>query len=110
MTVPRGVQAATRRVSDMVRDILPFMRNRLSADEQRLGVHLRGNTAMYEALTGIIQSRVTGRAKLPEPSDPLMCKSMLARDRELQWLLSRLEQVYHSPASQPGDTEGEPPA
>ena len=110
MTVPRFAQAATQRVSDMVRDLVPFMRNRLSADERRLGVHLRGNTDLFESISGIIQSRMGGRAKLPEPSDPLMCKSMLARDRELQWLLMRLEQVYRSPATQPGDAEGEPPA
>lgn len=105
MTVPRGVQSAARRVSDMVRDMVPHFRQRLTRDEQRLGIYLRGNMELFEALTGLVQSRIEGRGKLPVPSNPILCKAMMERDRELQWLLSRLEFVYRSPAPQLAEEE-----
>ena len=107
--MPRGVRAATQKITDVLGDFLPKFRDRLTPDEQDLGIYLRGNKELYEALTKVIQFRIEGRAKVPEPSDPLMCKSMLARDRELQTLLSRLEYVYRSPVLQPAD-DGEQPA
>lgn len=110
MTIPRGIHTATRKVSDMVRAMVPHMRQVLSKDEHQLAVYLRGNEVMFDALTGMIRTRIAGRASLPEPSDPLVCKSMLARDRELQWLLSRLEFVYKSPVSQTAEEDGEQPA
>lgn len=110
MTVPRGIAAMTRRVSDMVREMIPRLRHPpMKVDEQQLGVYLRGNAPLYGALVGIINSRIAGRANVPEPSDPLICKSMMARDRELQWLLGRLEYVYQSPVQQAHE-DSEPPA
>jgi hypothetical protein len=95
----------------MVMDMLPRMRGgSLTREEQSVGIHLRGNAALYEGLTDLIRSRIQGRASVPEPTDPVMCKSMVARDRELQWLLVRLEAIYHSPVVQPGHSEGEQPA
>jgi hypothetical protein len=39
------------------------------------------------------------------------CKSIIARDRELQWLLSRLEHIYSSPLSEAAiDDDSELPA
>ena len=93
----------------MVRELIPHLRNRLSSEEMDLAAHLRGNEKLYDALTGIIRSRIAGRAAVQEPTDPLVCKSMLSRDRELQWFLSRLELCYRAPVSQPGQ-DGEPPA
>lgn len=111
MTVPRGNGKDRRRVTDIVRDLIPRFRYRLSHDEQQLGIYLRGNKDLFESLTGLIQSRIGGRASLPVPSDPIVCKAMLERDRELQWLLSRLEFVYKSPVSEPAEAEqGEQPA
>ena len=106
MTVPR--------LADFVRKMIPKWRGgALTHDEQELGVHLRGNAPLHEALIGIITSRIRGRANVPVPSDPLMCKSMLERDNELRWLLSRLDFVYRSPVSQdipPEQEDGEQPA
>jgi hypothetical protein len=108
MTIPRGIHESVRKVSDLVREMFPSKRNPLSADEQNLAIYLRGNESMYAALSNIVTSRIRGRATVPEPTDPVMCKSMIARDRELQWLLSRLDTVYRSPAA--GADDGEQPA
>lgn len=98
------------RVSDMVRDLFATRhRFAMTPDEMDLAVSLRGNIPLYEALTNIVQSRITGRASLPVPSDPTDCKAILDRDHELRWLLSRLEFVYRSPVNQ-ADAAGEPPA
>lgn len=101
--------SAPRRVSDYVRGRIAAWRNPLSPLEMELAPHLRGNELLYSALTQLIESRIRGRAKLPVPSDPLICKSMLERDNELRWLLSRLEASYHAPVSHPAD-EGEQPS
>ena len=101
MTVPRGIKEATQRVSDFVRDLIPQWRKHLSKEDARLAVYLRGNTDLWEALQALIHTRISGRASVPVPSDPIVCKAMLERDRELQWLLSRLEFVYRSAVSQP---------
>jgi hypothetical protein len=99
-----------RRVSDIVRDMVPFMRNRMSGAEHDLAVHLRGNEALFNALSTVLRERLEGRARLSEPSDPVACKSMVARDRELQWLLGRLDYLYRSPVATPTDDGGEQPA
>lgn len=99
VTVPKGLGEAAGTVRDMVLGMTTKMRQSLTADEQRLAAHLRGNEDLFEGLKSIIQSRIEGRARLKEPSDPLICKSMLARDRELRSLLNRLEFVYRSPVS-----------
>ena len=99
-----------RRVSEMVREMVPFMRNRLTADEHTLAVHLRNNHGFYEALTRVVGERIEGRAKRPVPSDPVACLASMACDRELRWLLSRLELVYRSPVIDPVEARGEQPA
>lgn len=103
MSVPKTFA----RVADMVRDMIPRLRVSLSPEEGALGPHLRGNDPLMSALRNLITSRIDGRATVPEPTDPLVCKSMVARDRELQWLLSRLEYVHRSPIQAQGN--GEPP-
>jgi hypothetical protein len=105
MTIPKFTQEVREKLSDYVRNLFPVVRTRMSKEEVDLGIHLRGNPKLYEALTAIIKTRIEGRAGIPEPSDPLDCKSMLARDRELQWLLSRLAFVYSSPVNQQEDGE-----
>jgi len=98
------------RLADFVRKMIPKWRTgELSVQEQALAPHLRGNAPLYESLVGLVDSRIRGRASVPVPSDPLMCKAMLERDNELRWLLSRLDTVYRSPVSQP-DTDEEPSA
>lgn len=92
----------------MVREWLPTMRYRMSPEEASLGIYLRGNTPLMQALCALLQARISGRAKAQEPSDPMECKSMIARDREIQWLLGRLDFIYHSPVNPPGD-DAEPP-
>jgi len=110
VTIPKPIRAATQRVSDLVRQLIPRYRYAMNPEEAALAVHLRGNEALFETLKGLVQSRMAGRAGLPEPTDPLVCKSMLARDRELQWFLSRLEFIYHSPVNPPAEEEREQPA
>lgn len=103
------ILSAPQRVSDYVRQRITAWRNPLSHDELNLAPHLRGNELLYSALTRLIESRIGGRAKLPVPSDPVTCKSMLDRDNELRWLLSRLDALYHAPVSHPAD-KGEQPS
>lgn len=111
VTIPRGMQGAARKVSDLVREMVPFMRRSLTADEALVAVYLRGNENLLKGLRAMVQSRIEGRAHLPEPSDPLVCKSMVARDRELQWLMSRLEFIHRSPMSEPvAQDDSEQPA
>ncbi len=110
MSIPKGLAEMPQRVVDMVREMMPRWRVRLTPEEERLAVHLRGNEALLKALKEMVAARIAGRANVPEPSDPLDCKSMLARDRELQWLLGKLEFVYRSPVNQPGRDSGERPA
>ena len=110
MKMAEMYQGVRRKVSDMVREMVATRRPDLTAEEEALAVHLRGNVALYSALMALIQTRIGGRANLPEPSDPLVAKSMLARDRELQWLLKVLEHVHLSPVSQSADRDGEQPA
>lgn len=109
MTIPRDIASAPQRVSDYVRKRIAVWRNPLSPDEMELAPHLRGNELLYSALTRLIESRIGGRARLPTPSDPLTCKSMLERDNELRWLLSRLEATYRSSVSHPADEGEQPP-
>jgi len=97
VTIPRGMQGTVQKVSDLVRHMVPRLRETLSEEERAVAIHLRGNEHLYSGLKGLVQARIDGRASVAEPSDPLTCKSMLARDRELQWLLSRLAFVYRSP-------------
>jgi hypothetical protein len=108
VTIPPFVEQAKKKVSDLVRDLGIARRTIVIQEEQRLGPHLRGQAALYDALVALIRTRIDGRAGVPEPSDPMVAKSMIARDRELQWLLSRLESVYRSPVNQPNSDE--PPA
>ncbi len=109
MTIPPGVMNIPRRVTDVVRDLIPRFRNSLTAEEQRVATYLRGNENLFEGLKELIELRIQGRANVPEPSDPIQCKSMLARDRELQSFLAKLEFIYKSPVTQPAPDDGEPP-
>ena len=104
-----GIGTATRRVTDFVREMVPHMRYRLTKNEQDLGVHLRGNGALLEAVSGLVWDRIKGRERLPIPSDPIVCMATMARDKELRWLLSRLEYVYHSPVMTETAEPGEQP-
>ena len=110
MTIPRFIQDIPRRVADMVRESIPRLRSILPPEERALAPHLRGNAALYESLCILLKSRIEGRATLPEPADPLACKSFVARDREVQAILRQLDRIYRSPVSPPGDNDGEPPA
>jgi hypothetical protein len=96
---------AFQRVADMVREMMPTFQHRLSADEQTLAIFLRGNKDLYEALVNVIKIRTEGRAKVSLPSNPVDCMVSMARDKELRWLLSRLEAILHSPADSTQDGE-----
>ena len=109
MTQPPLLERATTRVSDMVRGLIAKKRlPTVAAEEQALAPHLRGNQALYDALVALVRTRIDARLSVAEPTDPLVAKSMIARDRELQWLLGRLESVYRSPVN-PQQSD-EPPA
>lgn len=103
MTIPKPF----RRVTDLALELLarkaPAIT--LSRGEIHLAEHLRGNEPLYQAICGILRERMAGRASVPEPTDPLVAKSMIARDREIQWLLGRLETVYKSPVNSGTDSE-----
>ncbi len=109
MTVPPGLKHVARSVSEMVRGMVPGIRYRFTKEEVSLAVHLRGNEKLHDSLQELIKSRIAGRAIVPEPSDPVQCKSMLARDRELQWLLGRLKMLYSSPVAVPTERDDEQP-
>ena len=109
MTIPKFTQEVRQKLSDYVQGLFPALRNRMSKEETDLAILLRGNQRLYEALVAVIKSRIEGRAGVAEPSDPLVCKSMLARDRELQFLLNRLAFLYSSPVN-PQPDDGEQPA
>ena len=99
-----------RSITDMVMGMVPGLRTRPSPVEQDLAVHLRGNENLLSALRDLIDSRIKARAALALPSTPQECQISMTRDRELQWLVGRLEYVYHSPVSQGNDEQGEQPA
>lgn len=97
------------RLTDMVRQLIPQWRQSvLSPTEMDLAVDLRGNERLYNALTTIVQSRITGRASLPVPSNPDDCRAFLERDRECQWMINRFALVYRSAVN--SADSGEPPA
>jgi hypothetical protein len=98
------------RVTDMVREMIPrFTGAKLTPEERRIAVYLRGNEDLFEALTDLIRLRIGRRGNLPAPSDPVECKAWLEMDRELRWLLGRLDAIHHSPVAEPVD-QGEQPA
>lgn len=72
---------------------------RMSPIEAALAVHLRGNDALHDALTTYLYARIAGRASVAEPTDPLACKSMVARDREVQAIVAGIDYLFHSPAN-----------
>lgn len=111
MTIPPGAKQAFGRVSDFVREMIPALRDRVSPIEADLALHLRTNEPLYRCLTEFLRARIEARARVPEPAEPLLCKSMLARDREVQAILSRLEALRLSPVNEPRkEDEGEQPA
>lgn len=109
MTVPRGIRDGANRVSEMVMGMWGNLRNVVTQPEARLAPHLRGNELLYEALTGLIRTRIEGRARLALPSTPLEAYASMARDKECQWLLSRLEFIYHAPVQDQEQDDGERP-
>ena len=109
MSVLRGMSTGVKKVSEMVMEMFPNIRGRMTAEEQALAGHLRGNEGLYDALTELIRFRMQARDRMAVPSDPLVCKGILERQNELRWLLSRLEAVYRSPAN-PQSDKGEQPA
>jgi hypothetical protein len=94
---------APRRVVELVRSMKPRWRYTLSDTEQALSIHLRSNDALLSALSDLVTERIRGREASPVPNDPVTCKVTMAMDKELRWLISRLEYVHQSP------TEGEQP-
>lgn len=109
MTVPRGIGEPPRTIWDVIQQSIPERVRRLTALEQKLAPHLRGNEPLYEALKDLIQSRITARANMPVPSTPLDCQASMVRDKELRWVLAQLERVYRAPLLQPADNDGEQP-
>jgi hypothetical protein len=105
MTIPK----MARNVAEMVRQIIPTHRFRMSAEEQRLAILLRGNQELLDAIKGVLNARIQGRALTAEPSDPVACKSMIARDRELQGFIARLDFMFHSPINSPAERDREQP-
>lgn len=109
MTIPKGYRTRPERISDYVRDAIPFIRNRLTPHEKNVAIHLRGNEVLFEGLKGIIEERIRGRAMVPVPSNPVECMAVMAMDRELRMVLNKLEFIYRSPALEPADLDGEQP-
>ena len=103
-----GIGTATQRVSEMVREMVPKWHYRLTEQEAALGPHLRGNDALLEALSNLIMERILIRGKKDVPSDPVVCKESMARDREVLWILSKLDYVYNSPVSTDVDNSEQP--
>lgn len=95
-----------RRVADLVREMFPAIRGKMSREEAELGVHLRTNDALYTALKALVEARMRGRALVVEPENPIECRALLARDGECRWLLAAIERARNS---RPQET-GEPPA
>ena len=103
-TVPKGVHARpTGSVVEMIGKLRSTFRIGLTPIEQNVGVHLRGNASLMEALIELLTSRILGRANVPVPSDPLTCKSMMERDAELRFIMNRLRLIYDSPANESGE-------
>ena len=94
------------RLSEFVQEIPRFLNRQMSKEEASLAVQLRGNDALMKSLRELIELRIRQRASVAEPHDPVACKSIIARDRELQWFLGRLEFIYRSPVN---EEKGEPP-
>jgi hypothetical protein len=110
MTIPRPIHRTAQRLADVVGRMLPYLRHGgLTREESSLGIHLRGNQALRDALVAFLKTRIEGRAQQQEPTDPLVCKSWLARDREIQWAINRLDFVFRSPVRDAAD-DGEQPA
>jgi hypothetical protein len=104
MSMATSLSNSARRVADVVREMIPHLRQApLTPDEATAATFMRGNEPLHAALTRIITTRIQGRASIAEPSDPVVCKSMMARDRELQWVLNRLDFLYHAPVQQDDD-------
>jgi hypothetical protein len=108
VTIPPGVKDIPRKVSDLVREMVPRLRQQLTAEEAALGLHLRGNAALLEALKALLRARIELRGTLPVPTEALTCKVMMERDRELQWIIARLEYIHASPVTQLEDDRERP--
>jgi hypothetical protein len=108
VTVPRPKAGPAKRVSDLVRELIPSFRKTQSREFGQIAVHLRGNEDLYEGLKSMISSRIEGRANLPVPSDPLECMRRLAMDKEASIVLAQLESIYTSPVLEPAKDSEQP--
>lgn len=97
-----------QRLAEFVTEMFPALRRRMSKVDESVAVHLRGNDKLYAALRDLLTTRLEARSSMGEPRDPNDCKSIVARNSEIQWLLTRLESIYRSPLNQ--QESGEPPA
>jgi len=104
-----GLGQVTGRVADMVRDMLPFTRQRFTVEERDLAAYIRGNTALMECLNNVIKLRIQGRASSQVPSDPIKCLVSMEKDRECRLILNRLQAIYESPVTEQQE-QGEQPA
>ena len=93
----------------MVRDMIGRVCHPETEHHEKLRPHLRGNAALFEALSRLITSRIEGRASLRMPSDPLQAYARLAADKEDKWLLGQLDFVYRGPMQQPAEIDSEQP-
>lgn len=93
---PVGVR---ERLADVVRGMRnTFVRRKeFTPEERTVAIHLRGNEVLYKALASILESRIEGRAHLPVPSNPQECMASMVRDKELRWVLAKLDSIYRAP-------------
>lgn len=111
MTFSGTFRNTAARLSDVVMAMIPSHRHGgMTTHDRQAAVFLRGNTPLFEALTGIVTSRLQGRATVQEPADPVLCKAIMARDGELRWILWKLDTLYRAPAAEHEADSGEPPA
>lgn len=104
MTIPK-IKDIPKNVAEYVRHLLPTLKHSMTPLEMDLAVLLRNDPKLYEAVTAMIQARIAARAEVPAPDEPIRCKAMMERDRELQWLLKRLEYLYRAPLQEQTDME-----
>jgi len=86
------------RIRDYVANIPARIRTwRFSKEETELLPYLRGNGALCDALVALLESRIRLRELSPLPNDPVDCKASMAADRELRWLIMKLDALEHAP-------------
>lgn len=96
------------KLSEMVREMVPFMKDRRGREEWALAEHMRGNVTLHETLRKIIQARIEGRLLMVEPTNPLDCRALLARQAECKWFLALLERAFSAPVQMPPSEREQP--